>query len=297
MEEQLTPEEQAIYDAQANDYSVELVEPEQVIDTIESHENSEQVVDEQPQKPYDYEAIEQERQARQKAEQSAEEARELAVEIAQQYAAMQEEIAQQYDKNVPTLEDDPKAHIAWLSHKVQEQQKLLNEFSFMKEEQERINQEHYERQQLGAYFEEAKAQVQDKYPDLDNITNYLYEIADNSLKAQTGLYPQWKDPALREQQIGAELRQICQQCQKAGVNPIEVLVQKAKAFGYSGPQNKNEVEALQERNTAARTLAARGGQVPLGGVDIRTLSSMSEAELAAWVEKNQEKFEHIMDRM
>ncbi|MDD9329595.1 MAG: hypothetical protein PV353_04135, partial [Bartonella sp.] len=179
----------------------------------------------------------------------------------------------------------------------QEQQKLLNEFSFMKEEQERINQEHYERQQLGAYFEEAKAQVQDKYPDLENITNYLYEIADNSLKAQTGLYPQWKDPALREQQIGAELRQICQQCQKAGVNPIEVLVQKAKAFGYSGPQNKNEVEALQERNTAARTLAARGGQVPLGGVDIRTLSSMSEAELAAWVEKNQEKFEHIMDRM
>ncbi|OPB31560.1 hypothetical protein [Bartonella sp. AR 15-3] len=297
MEEQLTPEEQAIYDAQANDYSVELVEPEQVIDTIESHENSEQVFDEQPQKPYDYEAIEQERQARQKAEQSAEEARELAIEIAQQYAAMQEEIAQQYDKNVPTLEDDPKAHIAWLSHKVQEQQKLLNEFSVMREEQERINQEHYERQQLGAYFEEAKAQVQDKYPDLDNITNYLYEIADNSLKAQASLYPQWEDPALRQQQIGAELRQICQQCQKSGFNPIEVLVQKAKAFGYSGPQNKNEVEALQERNTAARTLAARGGQVPLGGVDIRTLSSMSEAELAAWVEKNQEKFEHIMDRM
>ncbi|ATO57043.1 hypothetical protein [Bartonella sp. 1-1C] len=139
--------------------------------------------------------------------------------------------------------------------------------------------------------------VQDKYPDLEKITNYLYEIADNSLKMQASLYPQWKDPALREQQIGAELRQICQQCQKAGVNPIDVLVQKAKAFGYSGPQNNNEVEALQERNTAARTLAARGGKVPLGSVDVRTLSSMSGDEIAAWVEKNKEKYEYLMSRM
>lgn len=304
MEEKFTPEEQAVYDEHfANDHSVELVEPEQiteseqVIDTFETNDNSAQVVDEQPQKSLDYEAIEQERQARQKAEQSAEEARELAIEIAQNYAAMQEELARHADANIPTLEEDPKAHIAWLSHKVQEQQKLLNEFSYMKEQQDRISQEHYERQQLGAYFEQAKAQVQDKYPDLENITNYLYEIADNSLKAQISLYPQWKDPAMRQEQIGAELRQICQQCQKAGLNPIEVLVQKAKAFGYTEAPIKNEVETLQERNTAARTLAARGGQAPTGGVDIRTLSSMPEAELAAWVENNKEKFEYIMSRV
>ncbi|AQX18098.1 MULTISPECIES: hypothetical protein [unclassified Bartonella] len=76
-----------------------------------------------------------------------------------------------------------------------------------------------------------------------------------------------------------------------------MLVQKAKAFGYSGPQNNNEVEALQERNTAAWILAACGGQVPLVGIDMRTLSSMSEDETAAWVENNKEKFEYIMDRV
>ncbi|WP_455480482.1 hypothetical protein V3564_04935 [Bartonella sp. B12(2025)] len=297
MEEEFTPEEQAIYDEQfADDHPIELVEPEQVTEVFEEEENSEQLPPEPHQQQANYDSIEQERQARQKAEQNASEARELAIELAQKYAAIQEEVARHYNENVPALEDDPKAHILWLSHKVQEQQKLLNEFSHMREQQEQLRQEEYDRQQLGNYFEAAKAEIQDKYPDLDSITDYLYEIADNSLQAQTSLYPQWKDPVVRQQQIGAELRQICQQCQKAGINPIEVLVQKAKAFGYNGVQNKDKVEVLQERSQAARTLAARGGQVPTGGVDVKTLFSMPEAEFAAWVEKNPGKFEQIMSR-
>ncbi|WP_208441666.1 hypothetical protein [Bartonella raoultii] len=303
MEEEFTPEEQAIYDEHfTSDHPVELVEPEQVEEVFEAEESSEKPLAEPAQQQPSDDKLEQERQARQKAEQNAIEARELAIEFAQKYAQMQEEAARQRDENVPTLEDDPRAHVAWLSHKVQEQQKLLDEFSLMRESQERVRQEEYERQQLGDYFEEAKAQVQDKYPDLDNITDYLYQIADNTLQAQAGLYPQWNDPMARQQQIGVELRQICQQCQKAGINPIEVLVQKAKAFGYSGASMKDEVGgrdevgALQERSQAARTLTARGGQVPTGGMDVRTLFSMPEAEFAIWVEKNPEKFEQIMSR-
>ncbi|WP_142416430.1 hypothetical protein [Bartonella massiliensis] len=303
MEEEFTPEEQAIYDEQfASEPHVELVEPEQVSQDFEEEENSEQPLAEQSQQQPSDDTLEQERQARQKAEQSAMEARELAIELAQKYAAIQEEAARRSDEQIPTLENDPRAHIAWLSHKVQEQQKLLDEFSLMRESQERARQEEYERQQLGDYFEEAKAQVQDKYPDLDSITDYLYEIADNTLQAQASLFPQWNDPVARQQQIGVELRQICQQCQKVGINPIEVLVQKAKAFGYSGAPMKDEgggrdeVEALQERSQAARTLTARGGQVPTGGMDVRTLFSMPEAEFAVWVEKNPEKFEQIMSR-
>ncbi|WP_455466915.1 hypothetical protein [Bartonella sp. B39] len=302
MEEEFTPEEQAIYDEHfASDNAVELVEPEQVEEVLDAEESYEQPpvepLQEQPNSDaIEFDKLEQERQARQKAEQSAIEARELAIELAQKYAVMQEEITRRRDENIPTLEDDPKAHVAWLSHKVQEQQRLLDEFSHMREQQEQLRQEEYERQQLGDYFEEAKAQVQDKYPDLDSITDYLYKIADNTLQAQASLYPQWKDPVARQQQIGAELRQICQQCQKAGINPIEVLVQKAKAFGYSGAPVKDEVGALQERSQAARTLTARGGQVPTGGMDMRTLFSMPEAEFAAWVEKNRQKFEEIMSR-
>ncbi|EJF87329.1 MULTISPECIES: hypothetical protein [Bartonella] len=297
MEEEFTPEEQAIYDEHfASDHAVELVEPEQVEEVFEAEESSEQPpVEPVGEEPHSG-VIEQERQARQKAEQKAMEARELAIEFAQKYAQMQEEAVRRRDENIPTLEDDPKAHVAWLSHKVQEQQKLLDEFSRIRESQERLIQEEYERQKLGDYFEEAKAQVQDKYPDLDSITDYLYERADSVLQAQADLYPQWKDPAARQQQIGAELRQICQQCQKAGINPIEVLVQKAKAFGYSGAPIKDEVEPLQERSQAARTLTARSGQVPTGGMDVRTLFSMPEAEFAVWVEKNPEKFEQIMSR-
>ncbi|UNF47876.1 hypothetical protein [Bartonella krasnovii] len=301
MEEAFTPEEQAIYDEHfANDafvdQSVEVVEPEQVREVFETEEHSEQAAIEGAQLELSDDKLEQERQARQKAEQNAIEARELAIEFAQKYAAIQEEVARQRDDNIPTLEDDPKAHVAWLSHKVQEQQRLLDEFALMRESQERMRQEEYERQQLGDYFEEAKAKVQDKYPDLDHITDYLYKIADNTLQAQAGLYPQWKDPMARQQQIGVELRQICQQCQKAGINPVEVLVQKAKAFGYSGAPMKDEVETLQERSQAARTLTARGGQTPTGGMDVKTLFSMPEAEFAVWVEKNPEKFEQIMSR-
>ncbi|WP_455476584.1 hypothetical protein [Bartonella sp. B41] len=304
MEEQFTPEEQAIYDEQfvGDNHDVEIVEPEQVAEVFDVEQNSEQSPTESSQQQLTHEAIEQERQARQKAEKSAAQSHELAIELAQKYAAMQEEFARHTDENVSALEDDPKAHIAWLSQKVLEQQKVLDDFSHMREQQTRISQEQHERQQLGDYFEAAKAQVQDKYPDLDNITDYLYEIADNSLQAQISLYPQWKDPMARQQQIGVELRQICQQCQKAGINPIEMLVQKAKAFGYNGSKIKNEigmsdeVGALQERSTAARTLAARSGQAPIGGVDARTLFSMPEEEFAAWVEKNPEKFEQIMSR-
>ncbi|CAK00919.1 hypothetical protein [Bartonella tribocorum] len=297
MEEEFTPEEQAIYDEHfASDHAVELVEPEQVEEVFEAEESFEQPpVEPVGEEPHSG-VIEQERQARQKAEQNAMEARELAIEFAQKYAQMQEEVVRRRDENIPTLEDDPKAHVAWLSHKVQEQQKLLDEFSRIRESQERLNQEEYERQQLGDYFEESKAQVQDKYPDLDSITDYLYERADSVLQAQADLYPQWRDPAARQQQIGAELRQICQQCQKASINPIEVLVQKAKAFGYSGAPIKDDVETLQERSQAARTLTARGGQVPTGGMDVKTLFSMPEAEFAVWVEKNPEKFEQIMSR-
>ncbi|WP_144753919.1 hypothetical protein [Bartonella saheliensis] len=301
MEEAFTPEEQAIYDEHFAsdtfvDQSVEVVEPEQVRDVFKTEEHSEQTPREEEQPEPSLDKLEQERQARQKAEQNAIEARELAMEFAQKYAAIQEEAARARDENIPTLEDDPKAHVAWLSHKVQEQQRLLDEFALMRESQERVRQEEYERQQLGDYFEEAKAQVQEKYPDLDHITDYLYQIADKTLQAQAGLYPQWKDPMVRQQQIGVELRQICQQCQKVGINPVELLVQKAKAFGYNGTPMKDEVETLQERSQAARTLTARAGQAPTGGMDVRTLFAMPEAEFALWVEKNPEKFEQIMSR-
>ncbi|AQX26286.1 hypothetical protein [Bartonella sp. Raccoon60] len=139
--------------------------------------------------------------------------------------------------------------------------------------------------------------VQDKYPDLEQITNYLHEIADNSLKVRTSLYPQSEDSALREQQIGAELRQICQQAKKPALIPSMCLCKKQKLLAIAAPQNNNEVEALQERNTAAWILAACGRQVPLVGIDMRTLSSMSEDKTAAWVENNKEKFEYIMDRV
>ncbi|ENN93799.1 hypothetical protein [Bartonella bovis] len=310
MEEKLTPEEQAIYDEQcANDDAIENVaddEFEQDVEACDTSEGSEQPIEEvaqaqlndaagkQESEQASYGVIEQERQARQKAEQDAAEARELALEMAQKYAAMQQEITRRYDENVPTLENDPKAYMAWIGQKVQEQQRLLHEFSSIRKQQELINQEYYERQQLGDYFETAKEQVQDKYPDLDHIMDYLYEYADNSFKADANLYPQLNDPAVRQEQIGIQLRDICKQSQRAGVNPVEVLVQKAKAFGYPGPQMRDDVSALQERTTAARTLTARGGQAPTGGVDARTLSSMSEVEFAAWYEKNPEKWEQVM---
>ncbi|WP_102830646.1 hypothetical protein [Bartonella bovis] len=321
MEEKLTPEEQAIYDEQCandypvGDYSVESIEAEETEQDAEidgandtdgldevSEQPGEEVVQEQASQgggkqeseQASYGVIEQERQARQKAEQDAAEARELALEMAQKYAAMQQEITRRYDENVPTLENDPKAYMAWIGQKVQEQQRLLHEFSSIRKQQELINQEYYERQQLGDYFETAKEQVQDKYPDLDHIMDYLYEYADNSFKADANLYPQLNDPAVRQEQIGIQLRDICKQSQRAGVNPVEVLVQKAKAFGYPGPQMRDDVSAFQERTTAARTLTARGGQAPTGGVDARTLSSMSEVEFAAWYEKNPEKWEQVM---
>ncbi|AQX18097.1 MULTISPECIES: hypothetical protein [unclassified Bartonella] len=71
--------------------------------------------------------------------------------------------------------------------------------------------------------------VQDKYPDLEQITNYLHEIADNSLKVRTSLYPQSEDSALREQQIGAELRQICQQAKKPALTH-RCACAKSKSF-------------------------------------------------------------------
>ncbi|MEL6092873.1 hypothetical protein [Bartonella schoenbuchensis] len=319
MEEKFTPEEQALYDKQfTSDYPVESMQDEKLEQDVKTvgeddtdglNEASEQPAEEVSQEPLNddggekeseqprYAVVEQERQARQKAEQDAAEARELALEMAQKYAAIQQEITRRHDENVPSLENDPKAHIAWLGQKLQEQQKLLHEYAYQREQQERVNQEYYERQQLGDYFEAAKAQVQDKYPDLDSMMDYLYEYADNSFKADAQLDPQLNDPAVRQEQIGIQLRDICKQSQRAGINPVEVLVQKAKAFGYSGPQMRDDVSALQERTTAARTLAARGGQAPTGGVDIKTLSSMPEAEFAAWVEKNPGKFEQIMSGM
>ncbi|MEL6093383.1 hypothetical protein [Bartonella schoenbuchensis] len=319
MEEKFTPEEQALYDEQfTSDYPVESMQDENLEQDVETdgeddtdglNEASEQPVEEvceqqasqgggdkESEQPR-YAVVEQERQARQKAEQDAAEARELALEMAQKYAAIQQEITRRHDENVPSLENDPKAHIAWLGQKLQEQQRLLHEYSYQREQQERVNQEYYERQQLGDYFEAAKAQVQDKYPDLDHIMDYLYEFADNDLKENASIFPQLNDPAVRQEQLGTQLRDICKQCQRAGINPVEFLVQKAKKSGYSGPQMRDDVSALQERTTAARTLAARGGQAPTGGVDIKTLSSMPEAEFAAWVEKNPGKFEQIMSGM
>ncbi|MEL6088667.1 hypothetical protein [Bartonella schoenbuchensis] len=319
MEEKFTPEEQALYDEQfTSDYPVESMQDEKLEQDVKTdgeddtdglNEASEQPAEEVSQEPLNddggekeseqprYAVVEQERQARQKAEQDAAEARELALEMAQKYAAIQQEITHRHDENVPSLEKDPKAYMTWIGQKVQEQQRLLHEYSYQREQQERVNQEYYERQQLGDYFEAAKAQVQDKYPDLDSMMDYLYEYADNSFKADAQLDPQLNDPAVRQEQIGIQLRDICKQSQRAGINPVEVLVQKAKAFGYSGPQMRDDVSALQERTTAARTLAARGGQAPTGGVDIKTLSSMPEAEFAAWVEKNPGKFEQIMSGM
>ncbi|AQX19779.1 hypothetical protein [Bartonella sp. WD16.2] len=319
MEEKLTPEEQALYDEQfaSNDpvESIEAKETEQDVETDGANdtggldEASEQPGEEVSQEPLNddggekeseqprYAVVEQERQARQKAEQDAAEARELALEMAQKYAAMQQEITRRYDENVPSLEKDRKAYMVWIGQKVQEQQRLFHEFSSIREQQERVNQEYYERQQLGDYFEAAKAQVQDKYPDLDSMMDYLYEFADNDLKENASIFPQLNDPAVRQEQLGTQLRDICKQCQRAGINPVEFLVQKAKKSGYSGPQMRDDVSALQERTTAARTLTARGGQAPTGGVDVKTLSSMPEAEFAAWVEKNPGKFEQIMSGM
>ncbi|EJF90941.1 hypothetical protein [Bartonella melophagi] len=327
MEEKLTPEEQALYDAQcASDYAVESVQAEKLEQDGEVikaggedeadglYEVSEQqAVEEVPQEQSGqgsgekeseqahygqahYGVVEQERQARQKAEQDAAQARELALEMAQKYAAMQQEITRRFEENVPSLENDPKAYMAWIGQKVQEQQRLFHEYSSIREQQERVNQEYYERQQLGDYFEAAKAQVQDKYPDLDHIMDYLYEYADNDLKENASIFPQLNDPAVRQEQLGTQLREICKRCQKTGENPVEFLVRKAKKSGYPGPQMRDDVSALQERTTAARTLAARGGQAPTGGVDQKTLSSMSETEFAAWYEKNPEKWKQVMSR-
>lgn len=148
-----------------------------------------------------------------------------------------------------------------------------------------------------------QASVQDyaaREPDFQPAAQWLSEYRHKQLEALSAIDPNMANPAVRNQQIDAELKQIISVAKQQQRNPAELVHQLAKGWGYNGqaPAAKvNDTLAnLEKAQAASRTLAATGGKSGADPLTPEAIASMSNEDFAKWSEDpaNQKRFERML---
>jgi hypothetical protein len=201
-------------------------------------------------------------------------------------------------KGPPNPDEDIFGYMKWQGEQLSKlQQERENE---VKQRQEYEQQTQAERE-VTTYWQSSVQEYAAREPDFQPAAQWLSDYRHKQLEALAPIDPNMANPAVRNQQIDAELKQIISVAKQKGQNPAELVHQLAKGWGYNGqsassPKVNDTLASLEAAQKASRTLAASGGRSSSDPLTPEAIASMSNEEFAQWSADpaNQKRFERML---
>lgn len=192
------------------------------------------------------------------------------------------------------------------------QQKKFNELQTQIQEREQqqtqATQAQQEEQALWNEWSVSAQQFATTTPDFGDSVKYLSEMRDKQLQALSIANPQFANPAGRNAQINAELKQIVQAAKQQGMSPAEAVYQISKGYGFTGAQPApqpgqqpntqmpDNLARIEEAMAASRSVAQSPGGSGGGQMTPQQIADMAPAEFDRWIgdPKNERLFNELM---
>lgn len=308
----LSKEEQAFFEtggeaipssvSDLNAPSEEIVEPNRAPELEDTNEPAapENVRDEKG-RFVPHQALHAEREERKKAQAELQTLRERQAILEDRWNTIlkvQEQPAQE-DKGPPNPDEDIFGYMKWQGEQLNKIQQERE--SEVKQRQEYEQQTQAERE-VTTYWQSSVQDYAAREPDFQPAAQWLSDYRHKQLEALSAIDPNMANPAVRNQQIDAELKQIIQVARQKNQNPAELVHQLAKGWGYSGAapatdaKVNNTLASLEAAQKASRTLAASGGKSGSDPLTPEAIASMSNEEFAQWSADpaNQKRFERML---
>lgn len=250
-----------------------------------------------------HQALHAEREERKKAQEALRQMQERQAVLEDRWNTLLKAGQQQPEapKGPPDPNEDIFGAIKWQQEQILASQKQAEDSR--KQQEERTQYENQERE-IVSHWKSSVQEFSSRETDFQNAADWLSEYRHKQLEALTPFDPRMGNPAERNAQIDAELKQIIAVSRQNGQNPAEMVFQLAKSWGYGGqpaPQapNKDLLDNINKLETAqnrSRTLSATNGKTPGDDMTIEAIASMSNDEFAAWSENpaNERMFRRLM---
>lgn len=192
----------------------------------------------------------------------------------------------------PDPETDIFGYVKWQKDQLEGLQKTISERDKATQEQQQASQQ--EQAIWGAWESGAKTYATEN-PDFGNAAQWLSDYRMKQLEAIGIVDPRMSDPAARNQQINAELRDIILSAKQQNANPAELVFKLAKGYGYTG---KNEaaaetidpnaalgekIDQLGKAISQSKTMTATAGKAAAEPNSAEALLNMSDAEFGVWL--------------
>ena len=307
--EDLTPEEEAIIQGQtaepepAKEEAVEEPAPEeetavqeeelQEVDTQDQDDEKQETPEKPPKGFVPHQALKEERIRRQELQEELRKQREqqarleertrLILEHLQKTAQPQEEAPQP-----PSPEEDPLAYIQHLGNEVQELRQMTEQERAALQQQQQLAQVIQQGDALAAqYRNEVGPEIYDK----------AFEHVVSTRRAELKAHLQ--DEAMVEQALQNELIQGMIGAMQAGRNPGELLMEIAKARGFSHETAEKKAVAkskaeMIERGQAQSKGLSNAQSTGEGPITAKDIANMSQEEFNAYLAKNNISDEEAM---
>jgi hypothetical protein len=186
----------------------------------------------------------------------------------------------------PDPNEDLFGYMKWQGEQLKS---VENKLSERDKAEELSKQEREQEQQITTYWQTSVTDYANRVPEFTDAANWLSEYRHKQLQALSPIDPRMANPAVRNAQIDAELKQIITVAAQNNQNPAELVHQLAKGWGFAPkaadtttvtlPDKLANIDAAQQ---ASRTLAASGGKTGADPLSAEAIISMSNEEFAKW---------------
>lgn len=192
----------------------------------------------------------------------------------------------------PDPETDIFGYVKWQKDQLDGLQKTISERDKATEEQNKQTQQ--EQAIWGAWENGAKAYAAEN-TDFGNAAQWLSDYRMKQLEAIGIVDPRMSDPAARNQQINAELRDIIISARQQNANPAELVFKLAKGYGYTGKAEQaaetidpnaalgEKIDQLGKAISQSKTMTATAGKAAAEPNSAEALLNMSDAEFGVWL--------------
>lgn len=186
----------------------------------------------------------------------------------------------------PDPNEDLFGYMKWQGEQLKS---VENKLSERDKAEELSKQEREQEQQITTYWQTSVTDYANRVPEFTDAANWLSEYRHKQLQALSQIDPRMANPAVRNAQIDAELKQIITVAAQNNQNPAELVHQLAKGWGFAPKAADNTTVTLPDKlanidaaQQASRTLAASGGKTGADPLSAEAIISMSNEEFAKW---------------
>lgn len=310
MDGELTPSEQAFFESGGQTEIVQtLVEPTPDAPQVDSAAPSDQPQADQQQDRDEkgrfvpHQALHAEREEHKKTRSELQAIREKQAILEDRWNTLLKarEATQEPEKGPPDPETDIFGYVKWQNEKLAA---LENQQAERQKQEEQYRQQTQADQEIVSYWQSAVQEYSAATPDFTDAAKWLSDFRHKQLEALAPIDERMANPAARNAQIDAELKQIIATARQRGENPATMVHKLAEGWGYkkaapaatqSPPALPDKLATIEAAQEAARTVGQAPGRSGSDALTPESIAQMSAADFERW--SSDPKNAKLLDRM